>query len=147
MSFGIRLRKVVKKGFFIFFKMFWSVGFIISGDLWLGLKGFEFEIKSILWGIVSYLCFSLMCSESGRFRDIFDVYFEFKFFDFWVRVKVVGVKDYGEDVVERNMGENGFDLELEYVKVFYNSYLSVFWLRRLVFVFNLRSLRYMIWEV
>lgn len=62
---------------------------------------------------------SLRSDGVGAFKDILDAQSEIKPADFRERVKATGARDYGEDVAERNMGENGFDLEAEHVQAFY----------------------------
>ncbi|KAK4671035.1 hypothetical protein QC764_605920 [Podospora pseudoanserina] len=145
-SSGTRLRKAAKKGPPISFKMLRSVGSTISGGSRPGSKGSEYETKSTLRGTVSHSRSSSMRSESGRFRDILDAHSELKPPDFRARVKAAGAKDYGEDVAERNMGENGFDLESEHVKAFYNSHPSAPRPRRSAPALNPRSSRHTIRE-
>ncbi|KAL2133081.1 hypothetical protein VTI74DRAFT_2949 [Chaetomium olivicolor] len=59
-------------------------------------------------------------SDAGKaFKDILDAQSEIKPADFKARVKAAGVRDYGEDVAERNMAQNGFDLESPHVQSFY----------------------------
>ncbi|KAK3688606.1 hypothetical protein B0T22DRAFT_159087 [Podospora appendiculata] len=59
-------------------------------------------------------------SDGGRgFKDILDAQSEIRPADFKTRIKAVGARDYGEDVAERNMGENGFLLESPQVQAFY----------------------------
>lgn len=57
-------------------------------------------------------------SGSG-FKDILDAQSEFKPLDFKSRLKASGARDYGEDVADRNIGENGRNLELPQVRAFY----------------------------
>lgn len=57
---------------------------------------------------------------SGRgFKDILDARSELKPLDFKSRIKASGARDYGEDVADRNIGENGHNLELPQVQAFY----------------------------
>ena len=59
-------------------------------------------------------------SESGRgFKDILDAQSEIKPADFKTRVQATGARDYGEDVADRNMPQNGFNLEAPHVQAFY----------------------------
>lgn len=55
----------------------------------------------------------------GGFKDLLDAQSEFKPSDFKTRVKAAGVRDYGEDVADRNIGQNGVDLESPEVRGFY----------------------------
>ncbi|OIW31969.1 hypothetical protein CONLIGDRAFT_641733 [Coniochaeta ligniaria NRRL 30616] len=57
---------------------------------------------------------------SGRgFKDILDAHSELKPLDFKSRIRASGARDYGEDVADRNIGENGLNLELPEVQAFY----------------------------
>ncbi len=59
-------------------------------------------------------------SDGGKgFKDLLDAQSEIKPSDFKTRVKAAGVRDYGEDVAERNLGENGFNLDSSHVQAFY----------------------------
>ncbi|KAG7287934.1 hypothetical protein NEMBOFW57_007453 [Staphylotrichum longicolle] len=61
-----------------------------------------------------------MRSDGGRaFKDILDAQSEIKPADFRTRVQAAGARDYGEDVAERNMGQNGVDLDATHVRAFY----------------------------
>ncbi len=63
-----------------------------------------------------------MLSDSGKgFKDLLDAQSEIKPADFRSRVKASGARDYGEDVADRNLGENGFDLESSPVQAFYHA--------------------------
>ncbi|KAK4155791.1 hypothetical protein C8A00DRAFT_13179 [Chaetomidium leptoderma] len=62
---------------------------------------------------------SLRRDGEKAFKDILDAQSEIKPADFKTRVKAAGARDYGEDVAERNMGQNGFDLGSEHVRAFY----------------------------
>ncbi|KAK1593900.1 uncharacterized protein LY79DRAFT_513714 [Colletotrichum navitas] len=53
------------------------------------------------------------------FIDLLDAQSEIKPSGFQNRVKASGARDYGEDVADRNIGENGVDLASERVKEFY----------------------------
>ncbi|OLN81226.1 hypothetical protein CCHL11_07288 [Colletotrichum chlorophyti] len=55
------------------------------------------------------------------FIDILDAQSEIKPSGFQNRVKASGARDYGEDVADRNIGENGVDLTSERVQAFYAS--------------------------
>ncbi|KAK0715821.1 hypothetical protein B0H67DRAFT_554268 [Lasiosphaeris hirsuta] len=59
-------------------------------------------------------------SDNGKgFKDLLDAQSEIRPADFKTRVKASGARDYGEDVADRNLGENGFDLESPHVQAFY----------------------------
>ncbi|KAK3318444.1 hypothetical protein B0H66DRAFT_237956 [Apodospora peruviana] len=74
---------------------------------------------------------SMHSDNGGRgFKDILDAQSEIKPADFKMRVKAAGARDYGEDVAERNMGENGFNLEAPQVQAFYAQSAAASRLRR-----------------
>jgi len=56
---------------------------------------------------------------SRAYKDLLDAQSEIRPFDFKSRVRASGVRDYGEDVADRNLGENGFNLESNHVQAFY----------------------------
>jgi hypothetical protein len=56
---------------------------------------------------------------AGGYVDLLDAQGAFKPSDFKTRVKASGVRDYGEDVADRNMGVNGVDLNSPAVMAFY----------------------------
>ncbi|KAK3353011.1 hypothetical protein B0T25DRAFT_199204 [Lasiosphaeria hispida] len=59
-------------------------------------------------------------SDNGKgFKDLLDAQSEIRPADFKMRVKAAGARDYGEDVADRNLGENGFNLESPHVRAFY----------------------------
>lgn len=62
---------------------------------------------------------SVQSAAEKRFKDILDAQSEFKPSDFRGRVKASGARDYGEDVADRNLGQNGVDLESPQVQAFY----------------------------
>ncbi|KAK3903920.1 hypothetical protein C8A05DRAFT_32337 [Staphylotrichum tortipilum] len=62
---------------------------------------------------------SLRGDGTKAFKDILDAQSEIKPADFRARVQAAGARDYGEDVAERNMGENGFNLGAPHVRAFY----------------------------
>jgi len=63
---------------------------------------------------------SSMRSDGGKgFKDLLDAQSEIKPADFRSRVKASGARDYGEDVADRNIGENGSNLESSPVQAFY----------------------------
>ncbi|KAK4251481.1 hypothetical protein C7999DRAFT_10775 [Corynascus novoguineensis] len=62
---------------------------------------------------------SLRTNNAKAFKDLLDAQSEIKPADFRERVTAAGARDYGEDVAERNLGENGFDLGSKHVKAFY----------------------------
>ncbi|EAQ88116.1 hypothetical protein CHGG_04735 [Chaetomium globosum CBS 148.51] len=53
------------------------------------------------------------------FKDLLEAQSEIKSADSRARVQAAGARNYGEDVAERNMGQNGCDLGSEHVKAFY----------------------------
>ncbi len=60
-------------------------------------------------------------SADRGYKDLLDAQSEIKPADFKSRVKAAGARDYGEDVADRNMGENGVDLASPQVQAFYAS--------------------------
>ncbi|AEO55327.1 hypothetical protein MYCTH_2299035 [Thermothelomyces thermophilus ATCC 42464] len=62
---------------------------------------------------------SLRTNNSSAFKDLLDAQSEIKPADFRERVTAAGARDYGEDVADRNLGQNGFDLSSEHVRAFY----------------------------
>ncbi|KAL7627848.1 hypothetical protein AAE478_002043 [Parahypoxylon ruwenzoriense] len=65
---------------------------------------------------------SILSADSGstrRFVDLLDAQSFIRPSDFHGRVKAAGTKDYGEDVADRNIGENGFDLNSVPAREFY----------------------------
>ena len=63
---------------------------------------------------------SSMKSDAGKaFVDLLDAQDVIKPADFRSRVKAAGARDYGEDVADRNIGENGVDLDSTKVQAFY----------------------------
>ncbi|KAK0627131.1 hypothetical protein B0T14DRAFT_562961 [Immersiella caudata] len=61
-----------------------------------------------------------MRSDGGKgFKDLLDAQSEIRPADFRSRVKASGARDYGEDVADRNIGVNGFNLESSPVQRFY----------------------------
>ncbi|KAF4336528.1 hypothetical protein FBEOM_9609 [Fusarium beomiforme] len=57
--------------------------------------------------------------KRNSFIDILDAQGEFKLSNFRSRVAASGAREYGEDVAERNIGENGVDLNSAAAKAFY----------------------------
>ncbi|KAJ6444987.1 N amino acid transport system protein [Purpureocillium lavendulum] len=57
--------------------------------------------------------------RATRHVDILDAQGEIKPSDFKSRVRAAGARDYGEDVADRNLGENGVDLTTPAVQRFY----------------------------
>ncbi|KAH6631765.1 hypothetical protein F5144DRAFT_231085 [Chaetomium tenue] len=53
------------------------------------------------------------------FKDLLEAQSEIKSADSKARVQAAGARNYGEDVAERNMGQNGCDLGSEHVRAFY----------------------------
>ncbi|KAM7190586.1 hypothetical protein V8F33_009376 [Rhypophila sp. PSN 637] len=75
---------------------------------------------------------SSLRSENGRgFKDVLDAQSEIRPADFRTRVKAAGARDYGEDVADRNLALNGFNLEAPQVQAFYGQSCSVPSLSRL----------------
>ncbi|KAM7216199.1 hypothetical protein V8F06_008416, partial [Rhypophila decipiens] len=75
---------------------------------------------------------SSLRSENGRgFKDVLDAQSEIRPADFRTRVKAAGARDYGEDVADRNLALNGFNLEAPQVQAFYGQSSSVPALSRL----------------
>lgn len=62
---------------------------------------------------------SIRSDNGRRFKDILDAQSEIRPADFRTRVKAAGARDYGEDVADRNLGQNGFNLEAPQVQAFY----------------------------
>lgn len=62
---------------------------------------------------------SLSSATGSGYKDILDAQSEFKPLDFKTRVKATGARDYGEDVADRNMRENGCDLDSPQIQSFY----------------------------
>lgn len=62
---------------------------------------------------------SLGSVKRPAFVDLLDAQSDFKPADFRSRVQAAGVRDYGEDVADRNLGVNGVDLTSPAVKAFY----------------------------
>jgi len=62
---------------------------------------------------------TVLGASGTGFKDILDAQSEFKPLDFKSRLKASGARDYGEDVADRNIGENGHNLELPQVQAFY----------------------------
>lgn len=62
---------------------------------------------------------SIVSNAGNRYRDIIEAHSEIKPINFKIRIQATGIRDYGEDVAERNLGENGHDLDSPSVKAFY----------------------------
>lgn len=62
---------------------------------------------------------SIVSNAGSRYRDIIEAHSEIKPINFKIRIQATGTRDYGEDVAERNLGENGHDLDSPSVKAFY----------------------------
>ncbi|KAK0643579.1 hypothetical protein B0T16DRAFT_185688 [Cercophora newfieldiana] len=62
---------------------------------------------------------SMRSDDRKGFKDLLDAQSEIRPADFRSRVKASGARDYGEDVADRNIGENGFNLESSPVQAFY----------------------------
>jgi len=63
--------------------------------------------------------FSLRSEVGKGFVDLLDAQSEITPTDFRSRVQATGARDYGEDVAERNLGQNGVDLQSSQVQAFY----------------------------
>ncbi|KAJ4162958.1 hypothetical protein NW754_014379 [Fusarium falciforme] len=57
--------------------------------------------------------------DGSRFVDVLDAQGEIRPSNFRSRVAATGAREYGEDVAERNIGENGLNLNSPAVKAFY----------------------------
>ncbi|KID95943.1 hypothetical protein MAJ_08084, partial [Metarhizium majus ARSEF 297] len=57
--------------------------------------------------------------RTSGYIDLLDAQGGLRPYDFRARVQAAGVRDYGEDVAERNMGENGVDVRSTAAKRFY----------------------------
>ncbi|KAL0472217.1 hypothetical protein QR685DRAFT_229567 [Neurospora intermedia] len=62
---------------------------------------------------------SIVSNTGSRYRDIIEAHSEIKPINFKIRMKATGIRNYGEDVAERNLGENGHNLDSPSVKAFY----------------------------
>lgn len=62
---------------------------------------------------------SAKASLSRRCIDLLDAQSELRPTNFHTRIKAAGVRDYGEDVAERNIGINGVDLASAQVQAYY----------------------------
>ncbi|KAM0579661.1 hypothetical protein ACHAO2_002972 [Verticillium nonalfalfae] len=51
--------------------------------------------------------------------DLIDAQSQYVPLHFQTRIKAEGARDYGEDVADRNLGENGFDLTSPQAQAFY----------------------------
>ncbi|KAL2761129.1 hypothetical protein ACRALDRAFT_2024983 [Sodiomyces alcalophilus JCM 7366] len=65
---------------------------------------------------------SILSMNSGKgFVDLLDAQSELRQLSFHTRLRAAGARDYGEDVADRNVGENGVDLSSPRVQAFYAS--------------------------
>ncbi|KAK2592724.1 hypothetical protein QQS21_009567 [Conoideocrella luteorostrata] len=62
---------------------------------------------------------SLKYAHAPGYIDLLDAHGGIRPYDFRSRVQAAGVRDYGEDVAERNMGENGVDVRSAASRKFY----------------------------
>jgi len=62
---------------------------------------------------------SLLSESGSRSKDLLDAQSEIRPADFKSRVRASGARDYGEDVADRNIGENGIELQSPAVQAFY----------------------------
>ncbi|KAK3398141.1 hypothetical protein B0T20DRAFT_200697 [Sordaria brevicollis] len=62
---------------------------------------------------------SIVSNAGSRYRDIIEAHSEIKPINFKIRIQATGTRDFGEDVAERNLGENGHNLDSPSVKAFY----------------------------
>ncbi|KAK1831335.1 hypothetical protein QBC39DRAFT_93839 [Podospora conica] len=62
---------------------------------------------------------SLLSENGTRSKDLLDAQSEIRPADFKSRVRASGARDYGEDVADRNIGENGIELQSPAVQAFY----------------------------
>ncbi|KAL2258756.1 hypothetical protein VTK26DRAFT_7802 [Humicola hyalothermophila] len=85
-----------------------------------GSRGSERTVTSVFGRLSGRSRASSLQSDAGKgFKDVLDAQSEIKPADFKARVQAAGARDYGEDVAERNMGENGFNLGSPHVQAFY----------------------------
>ena len=61
----------------------------------------------------------LISQDPPTHVDLLDAQGQFRPSDFHARLKASGTRDYGEDVAERNLGQNGVQLSSPAVKAFY----------------------------
>ncbi|KHN98431.1 uncharacterized protein MAM_03555 [Metarhizium album ARSEF 1941] len=62
---------------------------------------------------------SYSSTRTPGYVDLLDAQGGLRPYDFRARVQAAGARDYGEDVAERNMGENGVDVRSAAAQVFY----------------------------
>ncbi|KAK4043406.1 hypothetical protein C8A01DRAFT_13060 [Parachaetomium inaequale] len=85
-----------------------------------GSRGSISSITSVFRRTTGHSRSSSLRTDAGKaFKDLLDAQSEINPADFRARVQAAGARDYGEDVAERNMGENGVDLGSEHVQAFY----------------------------
>ncbi|KAI0132077.1 hypothetical protein BJ170DRAFT_229793 [Xylariales sp. AK1849] len=65
---------------------------------------------------------SIQSNGSRRFVDLLDAQSSLHATDFHHRLQAAGARSYGEDVADRNIGENGIDLDSSEARAFYSSY-------------------------
>lgn len=71
--------------------------------------------------VCSHTSYSASTRRASRHVDLLDAQGIIKPYNFRTRVQATGTRDYGEDVAERNMGENGVDVLSPAAQAFYAS--------------------------
>ncbi|KAK0637327.1 hypothetical protein B0T17DRAFT_521375 [Bombardia bombarda] len=123
---GPRLRKTIPRGPPpVSFRML--KGGSVASETRPGSRGTESTTTDLPRVVHVHSRSNSMRSDSGGkgFKDILDAQSEINPADFKTRVKAAGARDYGEDVAERNIGENGFQLESPQVQAFYAQYSTL----------------------
>ncbi|KLU86275.1 hypothetical protein MAPG_05291 [Magnaporthiopsis poae ATCC 64411] len=64
---------------------------------------------------------SSLFTDGGKSVDVLDAHSEISPLDFRSRVKAAGAKDFGEDVADRNMSQNTYNLDSSQVQAFYGT--------------------------
>ncbi|PHH63053.1 hypothetical protein CDD82_1931 [Ophiocordyceps australis] len=71
--------------------------------------------------LAAYSAAESATSRIGRHVDILDAQGELRPYDFKSRIQAAGTRDYGEDVAERNMGQNAVDVQSPAAQAYYAS--------------------------
>ncbi|PHH61630.1 hypothetical protein CDD81_8094 [Ophiocordyceps australis] len=71
--------------------------------------------------IATYSASESVTSRIGRHVDLLDAQGELRPYDFKSRIQAAGARDYGEDVAERNMGQNAVDVRSPAAQAYYAS--------------------------
>ncbi|KAK2024209.1 hypothetical protein LX32DRAFT_697337 [Colletotrichum zoysiae] len=82
-------------------------------------EGDPFQPPTAPFSHSRHLSMRSTATATRGFVDLLDAQSEIKPSGFQSRVKASGARDYGEDVADRNIGENGVDLTSERVQAFY----------------------------